>query len=814
MPPWQGRVWAPLACALGLGQALGCWAPLWRPGLWTLAGCLVVLLVGARQRVVVQRIALGVWVVTVAALRAQATLAATPTPQLDLPMPRIVPPIQRVWVDRPAAWSPGGHRFEGRWLATCGVGPEAHHCTPRTGRLRVQVAGADVRVALGEVWRVPAFTAPPPGWHNPGARDAQSAWQRQGLVAQLEVRHGERMAREPADARWLQRVADQWLDTIARWRRTAVKRLLEACPGRTGMVLAALALGDQSVPDPAWSDGLQATGTAHLVAVSGSHLALVVVIVHWTLGRLLDRCAPKLWRRAPRPRWLAGPCIAVAWGYALLTGAASSTLRAAWMATVALLAAAGQRRVDPLEALGLAAVALALADPLAVADLGLVLSVAGVLGLGWAAAQPPATGTFVRRWTTQALRTSLAPFALTAPIVASACHVLAWAAPVVNLVLAPWFALLLPAALMLTLLAVLLPKWPAWLIDVAGALVAPADLLLTGVPSGLWPVSWLDGPRAACLGLALPVTLAWWWHGGRGWRRATLVAWLATASVFAIHAWRGRLPEGHLRGYMLDVGHGDSIALEFADGSHLLLDGGGFVGDDGLVGRMAVLPFLRLRGWREVERMVLSHAHPDHENGLLAVARALPVGELWWNGQPAAGAEHRALMALLDRQEVPLRAWGVDVPRQSVVGGVTVRVLQPEATALPFDPSAGMNDNSLVVQVETGRSCWLLAGDIEREGEARLAASGQLRSCDVLKVPHHGSRTSSTMALLDAVQPRLALAGARPWGPLPFPHAEVAQRYAERATPLWRTAEGLIELELGPGLIRAQQGERTWQSRP
>jgi competence protein ComEC len=238
------------------------------------------------------------------------------------------------------------------------------------------------------------------------------------------------------------------------------------------------------------------------------------------------------------------------------------------------------------------------------------------------------------------------------------------------------------------------------------------------------------------------------------------------------------------------------------------------VGDDGLIGRLAVVPFLRQAGWMRVDRLVLSHAHPDHENGLLAVTRALPVGELWWNGQPAAGREHRELMAELARQDVPLRSWSDAAPRQSTIGGVRVRVLQPGPHASAFDPAAGMNDNSLVLQLETGRSCWLLAGDIERATEARLAAEGQLRPCTLLKVPHHGSRTSSTPALLDAVQPQLAVVGARPWGPLPFPHADVAERYASRGIPLLRTSDGIIEVDLGPDVVRVQQGPRLWQTTP
>ena len=144
------------------------------------------------------------------------------------------------------------------------------------------------------------------------------------------------------------------------------------------------------------------------------------------------------------------------------------------------------------------------------------------------------------------------------------------------------------------------------------------------------------------------------------------------------------------------------------------------------------------------------------------------------------------------------------------MGSATVSVVQPSPDGPAFEQGAGLNDNSLVVRVQAGPTCWLLAGDIERRAEARLVSEGRLSPCELLKVPHHGSRTSSTPELLDALQPLAAVAGARPWGPLPFPHAEVAARYAERGVPLWRTSDGMVEVELAPEGLALRQGARSW----
>jgi competence protein ComEC len=364
-------------------------------------------------------------------------------------------------------------------------------------------------------------------------------------------------------------------------------------------------------------------------------------------------------------------------------------------------------------------------------------------------------------------------------------------------------------------LALLPTPWTAvWLPGLADALLWPLRFMVQS-PRGLWPMWWADGPRAWLIGLAAPVVLAGVWHGGR-WRLRAGLAIAAVALACGWHAWANRVAPGTVRVAFLDVGHGDCTALEFADGSTALVDAGGFVGDDGLVGRLAVVPWLRKAGFSRIDRMVLSHAHPDHENGLVAVARRFDVGELWWNGQPAQGQEHKALLAALTTQGTQWRSFAPQDggPRLISIGGVQIRVLSPQPLRAPFARDLGLNDNSLVLEVTTGAHRMLLAGDIERTTEAALVEARLLRPVDVLKVPHHGSRTSSTPAFLAAVQPGLAVAGARPWGALPFPHADVIARYGKAGVPLWSTAGGMVALTMAPEGVSAQQGARSWAIGP
>jgi competence protein ComEC len=246
-------------------------------------------------------------------------------------------------------------------------------------------------------------------------------------------------------------------------------------------------------------------------------------------------------------------------------------------------------------------------------------------------------------------------------------------------------------------------------------------------------------------------------------------------------------PHGILRVTFLDVGQGDAALVDLPDGSALLVDGGGLVGSPIDVGERALLPLLAARRRPSVDIVVLSHPHPDHYLGLVSLLAHGAPRAFWDTGQGEVEGTLGAYGTLLG----DLRARGVRVERPTAlcgthrIGGALVDVLAP-CPAPSLDREA--NDNSFVVRIRFGARAILLAGDAEsmEEGELVRAHGRDLRA-DVLKVGHHGSRTSSTEAFVSAVQPRIAVISCGVRNRFGHPHAQTLATFGHAGAQVLRT---------------------------
>ncbi|MCK5800295.1 MAG: MBL fold metallo-hydrolase, partial [Deltaproteobacteria bacterium] len=288
------------------------------------------------------------------------------------------------------------------------------------------------------------------------------------------------------------------------------------------------------------------------------------------------------------------------------------------------------------------------------------------------------------------------------------------------------------------------------------------------------------------LGLAFAVLL-----GRAGWSRRALVV-LSGAFVLAGTISWGPTP---LRATFFDVGQGDSALLRFPTGEAMLIDTGGSERGGYDPGARNVLPALRALGVRRLAVLAISHPHADHIAGAKAILEGLEVGEVWicWHDEPNVWIQR--LRRWARARGVPLRR-----PRRWRRGEVTVEPLWPRGHDTCALPGLGPNDNSVVLRVSLGEASILFTGDIERYAETALVEGGRRRlRATVLKVPHHGSETSSTQALLRAVRPRLAVISVGRGNRFALPDAAALRRYRRLQIPVARIDRlGAIAVDLWP----------------
>jgi competence protein ComEC len=273
-------------------------------------------------------------------------------------------------------------------------------------------------------------------------------------------------------------------------------------------------------------------------------------------------------------------------------------------------------------------------------------------------------------------------------------------------------------------------------------------------------------------------------------RLAALAAGAAALLLLEAVAVTAGAPRDRLRVHVLDVGQGDAVLIDLPEGGAMLVDAGGFVGSSVDPGARVLRPLLRSLRRTRLDVVVLSHPHPDHFGGLPATLEGVEVGELWDTGQgeaEGAGPVYRELLASLRRRGVPIRRPD-SLCGSHTVAGATIEVLAP---CPGFHPDHGANDNSFVLRISYGERAALLVGDAEREEEEELLSRRRaaLRA-DLLKVGHHGSRTSSHPAFLEAVDPSVAAISCGVRNRFGHPHPDAMAALLAAGIEIARTDRG------------------------
>jgi competence protein ComEC len=732
--------------------------------------------------------------------------------------------------------------------------------TPTSGGLRANLYGhpgdsshddrdSAQRLRAGDRVEALVRARPPRNFLDPGAFDLRGYLARQkiDLIGSLRSAELLRLVDRPTPT-ILQRLARARGDLLAR-----LDHMFASQPQRLA-VLRAMLLGDRTFVDSDVVTAFQKTGADHVLVVAGLHVGALAVFIIW-LGRRLKLSVGLV----------SLLTILTLMAYVGMVQDRPPILRAGLMVALYLCARPLFRRVELLNTIAIAALAILLWRPSSLADSSFQLSflAAGViagLALPWLdrSSEPYRAGLAHLGDVTRDVvhPPKIIQFRIEMRLAEQwlALRMPPWAAKRADFLLALpiraalrlWEVALLSAVIQWGMMPLMAQDFHR--VTLAGPLSNIPAVLLTGliVPLGflalvltfVWArLAWvLANALGFCAGLLLTI-VNWFSHWPRMsyripgppiWlvvlffaafallaatarkaaaRRQTRIArralpppihpaeWISALALAALtilvatHPFAPALEKGKLEVSVLDVGQGDSIFVGFPGGRTLLIDGGGQPGSNWIEGHRAgmdigeeiVSPYLWSRGLKKIDVVALTHAHHDHLDGLRSVLQNFAVRELW------IGRDEQtpALASLLEEA----RSRGVAIVREKRGdhfdwGGVEGEILWPaDSTPAP----AASNDDSIVVRLRDGRVHFLLSGDIEKRVESALVEEHAPLAAEFLKIPHHGSKTSSTEAFLAAVAPRIGVVSVGEANPFGHPAAAILERYEQARVRLLRT---------------------------
>ncbi|MBI4460062.1 MAG: ComEC/Rec2 family competence protein [Acidobacteria bacterium] len=674
----------------------------------------------------------------------------------------------------------------------------------------------------------------PRNFLTPGAFDYQGYLRRRGIYFTGLVRDALEVELLPGrgGSRWRAVLEDLRVQLLAHLDLLYPKPL----GSQRSSLLKAMLLGEDDGLTPETESAFQESGTYHLLVVSGLHVGALAVGLYWLFSALR------------LSSWLITSLVAVSVGaFAVLAGSGIPVLRATLMVLIYLAARFLYRDRVLLNSIAAAAFLLLVLHPLDLRDASFQLSFLAVLILA-AITVPIVQWTqspfrlALRELENRELDKHLEPrpaqfrqdmrvvldYLITRPD-RPPYRLLRWSAPK-----ATSGAFLLAEALTVTLfmqagfslVMVVYFHRVTWSGIVANLLLLSLTTVLIPLGFLVLFVSWLWWPAAKLGAGALGILVSWIygiaeWSAGFHWlhrrvptpplwisacflaailllalavARRSRWTWPAVAGFFflaVVLTWSPyapRLRQGRLEVTALDVGQGDSVLVVFPKGTTMLVDGGGTIPFPGSLSRMdigedVVSPALWSRQIKTLDIAVLTHAHWDHLGGLFSILRNFQVRELWIGPGPHPDNLERLLNLAAARGVRVLRRQSGDYQR---IDGVELSVLSPPAD---WNPRRVSNNDSLVLRLQYGRRRVLLPGDIESRMEKRLAENGYSLTSDILKIPHHGSKTSTTPSFLARVDPRFGIVSVGAYGRFGHPSAEVLESLRRAGVRAFRTSQ-------------------------
>jgi competence protein ComEC len=682
---------------------------------------------------------------------------------------------------------------------------------PAAGGVRLSVAGVPSGDAISS-WRtgrtvaLPATLRLPAMYGDPGVPDEVRSLARRGTILVGSVKSAalvELVARGTP--------VEEASSSARAWARLQLSKYVGRWSSESAAIAAAILIGDRSGLSDDDQRRLQEAGTYHVIAISGGNIAILTTML---LGALRVVRVP--------PRIAAAVTIATLVFYGELTGSTASVMRAVTGASVYLSGRILDHRGPALNALAVAAVALVALSPVAVFDAGFLLSFGATLGILLGAARLVAWLVARLNWERAGIGSAIA-IAIASLLVATVTAEVAlipvsavvfsrvtFAGLALNFAAIPLMAVVQAAAMATLAAAYIAPAvgWTAgyvthigasWLIRSAG-LVDMAPWLARDVAPPSWPL--VAAYYTCCAGCLMGLRYVRTAAAGLLTCGIIILVGPAVFTASAVPA----AAAGKLRVVFLDVGQGDATLVQVPDGRALLVDAGGVAGSGFDIGERVLAPSLRAFGVRTLSTLVLTHGDPDHIGGAPSALRRFAPTVLWEGVPVPPHVKLRELETAAIEAHAVVRA--VQAGDRERDGPVQIRVLHPP---LPdWERQRVRNEDSVVLELRIGAVSIVLPGDIGAEGERAIVKDLALGPIAVIKAPHHGSSTSSTVPFVAASHPAAVVFSAGRGNRFGHPAPPVVQRYRGAGAQVFRTDEdGAIVMDTDGVTIEVS----TWSGR-
>jgi competence protein ComEC len=636
-------------------------------------------------------------------------------------------------------------------------------------RLRTEEEAKELKgfLAPGIVCKVSGGLAKPGQARNPNAFNYQLFLQRKNIHWILEV--------DGFDLTKCSSSRGGVIQSLKQWRQGEVLQLEEALGTGSAGIVAALLFGDRQFIAPETRDSYERNGTVHLLAISGLHVALLTGMIFFLLIRSgLSR------EKAEVTLMLFLPF------YAVITGLAPSVTRAVLMVLLFLLARRFRIKLSPLEILSIAFMLFVLFSPYSIYNSGFQLSFAVTASLIFSASR------ILNMFDSYLSRMAAVSFSAqlsSAPILLEHFHEISVISVLANLWFVPLFSfIILPCALIYFLLAKTLPSAAELFQHLLEFIIEFANTMsqsLASIPGAALAVG-KPGVLILLYLLAILIFFTGWENRFEGNLRILILIPLVPLLTQLILPYLS--PYGKI--VFIDVGQGDSIliSLPHNQGNYLIDSGGSpfFAKEDWQkrrkefdTGRDIVLPYLKSEGIRKLDKLILTHGDADHIGGAGALLEELEIAQILIPIAEERGTLEKKVLA-------KAMLAGIVIDEVSAIKGWE----EGENTFIivsPLDKLEDKNEGSIVLWAELGGKSWLFTGDLGEGGEEALLKNIPGIKADVLKVGHHGSRSSSSETFLDALSPGVAVVSAGTENRYGHPHAEVLERLEERKIMVYRT---------------------------